>query len=185
MSMNKKISVFHLCLIAFAICINIVGGQIALALRLPIYLDSMGTFFIAAICGPVYGMIPNALSGVVMWMLGDIYALAYAPVGMILGFLTGLIWQKKKKGLAWLVFAAFVVTVPTSIVSAIITAKLFGGITSSGSSVIVQLLKKPLGLTMACFVVQLITDFVDRVIGLFLANALISNFPKSMLNKIH
>ena len=39
-------------MIAFAICINFVGGQIALFLKLPIYLDSIGTVFVAAVLGP-------------------------------------------------------------------------------------------------------------------------------------
>ena len=37
---TEKISVQKICMIAFAICINFVGGQIALFLKLPIYLDS-------------------------------------------------------------------------------------------------------------------------------------------------
>ena len=40
---TEKISVQKICMIAFAICINFVGGQIALFLKLPIYLDSIGT----------------------------------------------------------------------------------------------------------------------------------------------
>ena len=40
-------------MIAFAICINFVGGQIALLLKLPIYLDSIGTVFVASILVPV------------------------------------------------------------------------------------------------------------------------------------
>ena len=40
---TEKINVQKICLIAFAICINFVGGQIALFLKLPIYLDSIGT----------------------------------------------------------------------------------------------------------------------------------------------
>ena len=35
---TEKISVQKICMIAFAICINFVGGQIALFLKLPIYL---------------------------------------------------------------------------------------------------------------------------------------------------
>ena len=44
---TEKISVQKICMIAFAICINFVGGQIALFLKLPIYLDSIGTVFVA------------------------------------------------------------------------------------------------------------------------------------------
>ena len=95
--MKHKITTYHLCLIALAVVINLVGGQIALILRLPIYLDSIGTILIAAACGPVYGMIPNVLSGLVLGMTSDIYSLYYAPVGILFGFLTGLAWQKKKR----------------------------------------------------------------------------------------
>ena len=42
-----KMTAYKICLIAFAICINFVGGQIALLLKLPIYLDSIGTVFVA------------------------------------------------------------------------------------------------------------------------------------------
>lgn len=93
--MKHKITTYHLCLIALAVVINLVGGQIALILRLPIYLDSIGTILIAAACGPVYGMIPNVLSGLVLGMTSDIYSLYYAPVGILFGYLTGLAWQKK------------------------------------------------------------------------------------------
>ena len=89
-----KISVHNLCFVAFAICINFIGGQIALFLKLPIYLDSIGTVFTAMTLGPIYGMLPNVLSGLLMGMTVDIYSLYYAPVGIILGLITGLVYQK-------------------------------------------------------------------------------------------
>lgn len=183
--MKHKITTYHLCLIALAVVINLVGGQIALILRLPIYLDSIGTILIAAVCGPVYGMIPNVLSGLVLGMTSDIYSLYYAPVGILFGFLTGLAWQKKSDKLWWIFAAALIVTIPSSLVSSLITAGLFGGITSSGSSVIVQLLAKtPLGLTLSCFIVQVCTDYLDRVIGFGIVNALMKKLPAPMLDKL-
>lgn len=47
-----RVSTYKICIVAFAICINLVGGQIALFLKLPIYLDSIGTVFIASTLGP-------------------------------------------------------------------------------------------------------------------------------------
>ena len=40
---NKKITTYQICLVALAVGVNIVGGQIALFLKLPVYLDSIGT----------------------------------------------------------------------------------------------------------------------------------------------
>ena len=56
-----RVSTYKICIVAFAICINLVGGQIALFLKLPIYLDSIGTVFIASTLGPIYGMLPNVI----------------------------------------------------------------------------------------------------------------------------
>ena len=109
---TEKINVQKICLIAFAICINFVGGQIALFLKLPIYLDSIGTVFIASILGPFYGMLPNLISGLLMGMTVDVYSLYYAPVGIVLGFVTGLVYRKfqPKK---WQIFpAAIAITLP-------------------------------------------------------------------------
>ena len=41
---RRKLGTYQICLIALAIVMNVIGGQIALALRLPIYLDSIGTY---------------------------------------------------------------------------------------------------------------------------------------------
>ena len=65
---TRQKSIYKLCFIAIAICINFVGGQIALLFKLPIYLDSIGTVLTAIVLGPIYGMLPNVLSGLLMGM---------------------------------------------------------------------------------------------------------------------
>mgnify|MGYP000736053059 CR=1 FL=1 len=109
---NKKITTYQICLVALAVGVNIVGGQIALFLKLPVYLDSIGTIFAGAVLGPWFGMIPNILSGIFMGMTVDIYSLYFAPVGIVTGFLSGLVFQKMsvKKGRIFL--AAAVISVP-------------------------------------------------------------------------
>lgn len=182
---SKTPSAYIICVIAFAICINYVGGQIALLLKLPIYLDSIGTVFTAALLGPFYGMLPNTLSGLLMGFTVDVYSLYYAPVGIILGFVTGLVYRKwNPKG--WRIIpAAILITLPATVVSSCITAFLFGGITSSGSSILVQLLSKtPLGLVGSCFIVQFITDYADRVICLYITAALVKALPSKFKTRL-
>ena len=176
-----KISAYKICLIAFAICINLIGGQVALLLKLPVYLDSIGTVFISSVLGPFYGMLPNVLSGLIMGMTVDIYSLYYAPVGILLGLVTGLVYRKYHPRKGWIFLAAIVITVPSTIVSSCITAFLFGGITSSGSSILVQILAKtPLGMAGSCFAVQFITDYIDRVICLYAVAILTKALPHKM-----
>ena len=182
---NKKITTYQICLVALAVGVNIVGGQIALFLKLPVYLDSIGTIFAGAVLGPWFGMIPNILSGIFMGMTVDIYSLYFAPVGIVTGFLSGLVFQKMsvKKGRIFL--AAAVISVPGTIVSALINAVLFGGVTSSGSSILVQMLSKtPLGLTGRIFTVQFLTDYADRCISVFAVSALITAMGGGMVAKL-
>jgi energy-coupling factor transport system substrate-specific component len=183
--MKNKISAFKICLLALAVCINLIGGQLALTFRLPIYLDSIGTMLIGALCGPFYGMLPNLLSGLIFGMTTDVYSLYFAPVGMIVGLMSGLAWKKRCSSAWWLPLAALVITVPGTLLSSAITAVLFGGVTSSGSTILVQLLAKtPLGLTASVFVVQFITDYIDRFISLMLVIRIFGMLPEKTKRQI-
>ncbi len=90
----RKFSTNKLCILALCSVINLIGGQIALLLRLPIYLDSFGTVFAAAVMGPFYGMIPGIVSNLIGGVTTDIYALYYLPVQMITGCMAGFVSGK-------------------------------------------------------------------------------------------
>ena len=186
---ENKINVYQICLVALAVGINIVGGQIALFMKLPVYLDSIGTILTGAVLGPWFGMLPNLISGIFMGMTVDIYSLYFAPVGMITGIMSGLVFRKLSVKKVKVLFAAALITVPGTIVSSVINAVLFGGVTSSGSSILVQLLSKtPLGLTGSIFAVQFLTawtmayeqgvrfltDYLDRCISVFAVSVFVT-----------
>lgn len=181
--MSGKISVHKITLIALAIVINIVGSYIALVLHLPIYLDSMGTIMTAILLGPFYGLFPGVLSALVTGVTSDIYALYYMPVGIVLGVVTGFVFQKNKSNKLFV--KSFCISVPASLISACITATVFGGITSSGSTMLVQLLAKtPVGLTLSCLIVQFFTDYFDRLLSLWLVFSVIKKLPDWLTNKL-
>ncbi len=169
---SGRFPVFRLCLLAMAVALNLVGGQIALLLRLPIYLDSIGTILTGALLGPWLGMVPSLLSGLLMGISVDVYSLYFAPVGMLTGLFSGLLlrgrplkgWRILGRGLG--------VSLPGTLASALINAAVFGGVTSSGSTLLVQLLSRsPLGLTGSIVAVQFLTDYADRCISLLLVGA--------------
>ena len=175
------ISVRKMCVIALAIVLNVIGGQIALMLHLPIYLDSIGTIMIAMLYGPVYGMLPPLLYGLVMGFTLDIYSLYFMPVGLMMGLVTGLVSRYFSLKKWRMIPGAMLITIPGTIVSAVITAVLFGGITSSGSTVIVQVLNKAgLGLTASVFIVQILTDYLDRLLSLVVVSYLLHVIPSDL-----
>ena len=83
-----------LTLIPVAIAINIAVGSIAFALRLPIYLDSVGTVLVGALAGPWAGALTGILSNLI-WSLLPIpggagpLAAFFAPVAGVIGLLAG------------------------------------------------------------------------------------------------
>jgi hypothetical protein len=83
-------------LIPIAIAINIVLGQtVAAALKVPIYLDSIGTIFVGAIAGPIPGMVTGLLANLVWQFIlpppfhsdfAGPYAVVAAEIGLLAGF---------------------------------------------------------------------------------------------------
>lgn len=177
----NKFTVRQLSFLAFSASVNIIGGFLALSLRLPIYLDTAGTMLAAALLGPFYGMIPGLISGLVCGVTGDLYAFYYIPVQLITGLLAGIVFQKKlPRGFRLLPAAAFI-SLPGTIISSFITAAVFGGITSSGSTFFVQLFHGlGLNLTASVCVVQVFTDYADRLAAIAAAVVLFSLLPSSL-----
>lgn len=181
----RKCTVNRLCILALCAVINLVGAQIALLFRLPIYLDSLGTMFAAAMAGPVYGMIPGIISNLIGGMTTDIYALYYLPVQVITGGLAGIVFHRlsltEGKSLVKILSGAGMISIPGTIVGAWITANVFGGITSSGSTLLVQIFHQlGMELTVGICMVQGLTDYMDRAIVLILTLMLLSVLPSSI-----
>jgi energy-coupling factor transport system substrate-specific component len=79
-----------LALIPIAIAINIAVGQLVAFLRLPVYLDSIGTVLVGALIGPWVALITGALSNIIWTLLGiNPPAIWFAPVAAIIGLIAG------------------------------------------------------------------------------------------------
>ena len=63
--MNKKINIRNLTLVSMAIALNVIAAVVALGLRLPIYLDSIGTILIACLIGPKYAVMTGVCGSLV------------------------------------------------------------------------------------------------------------------------
>lgn len=164
-------------LLAVGVALNYIGGNIALFLRLPIYLDSIGTIFCAFLLGPIFGMLTGLASGLLGGITTDLFSLYYIPVAMCTGVMAGLVYRRYHK--LWQVpLQAIVIMVPGTLLSSLITYYLFGGITSSGSSIIVQIIY---GLGLSKFwsivLVQIVTDYCDRLLAVVVAVLVLTAIP--------
>lgn len=182
----KKTRLQTLTIMAFCIAINFIGSNLALLLKLPIYLDSIGTLFAAAFLGPIAGMVVGGTTGVLVGITSDLYSLFFMPVQLIIALVAGIIFNhvdvRKLRHLWW---SALLIALPGTLLSTLITILAFGGITSSGSSMIVQLLfGAGLSKSAAVFIVQIITDYADRLVSLLVVSiayrTVIQRFPKQI-----
>lgn len=171
--------------ISIAIAINLVGANLALFLRLPIYLDTIGTLLIAVILGPWYAASTAFLSALINWMTTDIFSLYYSPVAIVVAIITGILIKRncKPSSLLW---KSLIISLPGTIIASVITVILFKGITSSGSIIIAQFLHGiGLDMTSSLILVQVGTDYMDRLISLILVFSTITLLKKHSPNLIN
>ncbi|AYW48404.1 ECF transporter S component [Tetragenococcus osmophilus] len=162
----RKINTRSIVLMAICIVLNIVCSNFILMLRIPVYLDAIGTILAASLLGPVSGMIVGGTTGVLMGVTTDIFSLFFMPVQLITGAIAGVLYNRMQgnqlKNSWWFALA---ISLPGTILSTIITVILFNGITSSGSSIIVQLLYGAgMSQSLAVFLVQVATDYLDKLL---------------------
>ena len=68
---SRDLSTSTLSLMVVAIAINIAVGSLTVALRLPIYLDSIGTVLVGVLAGPWAGALTGILSNLIWSILPD------------------------------------------------------------------------------------------------------------------
>jgi energy-coupling factor transport system substrate-specific component len=95
----RDLTTATLTLMTVAIAINIAVGSISTLLRLPIYLDSIGTVLVGALAGPWAGALTGILSNLIWSILpipggaGPVAAF-FAPVAGIIGLMAGF-WASR------------------------------------------------------------------------------------------
>lgn len=96
-SITRQFGTRTIVLMPFAIALNVILGQtVASALKLPIYLDSIGTILVGVLCGPIAGAATGILSNLA-WTFalpppfGSPFAWPFAVVAGEIGFVAGLV----------------------------------------------------------------------------------------------
>jgi hypothetical protein len=96
---SRDLPTATLTLMPVAIAINVAVGSIAYALRLPIYLDSIGTVLVGVVAGPWAGALTGLLSNLI-WSILPIpggagpTAAFFAPVAGVIGLMAGF-WANR------------------------------------------------------------------------------------------
>ena len=184
MKKAKTWSTITLAMIPICLAINYVGAQIAIALKLPMYLDVIGSIMMGAICGPIPGVVLGALSSAIN-SLSEPTAIAYIPVTVACGLVAGLLGKAGFMKQLWKsLIAGFVLAVAAVAISSHITAFLYGGISGTGNDVIVLGLQAAgMGLLPATLIATLITEFFDKLLSCWVVFFVVKALSDRQLSK--
>lgn len=134
MPKSSTLSSRTLALIVFSIAINMLVGQISSSIKLPIFLDSIGTIICALLAGPWIAALTGLLTNLLWGLLSGPIAAAFAPVAMMIGLSAGLLAHAGFfRTLPRVIFSGIVITLALMLVAVPIRTYLFAGTTGSGA----------------------------------------------------
>jgi energy-coupling factor transport system substrate-specific component len=188
-------------LVAIALCaaLNFALGNIVYLIKLPIYLDSIGTILCAMLifpdrlaaiaCAFIAGFIAAILTGIVLNPFLPWFSLTVLALAIVSALLTARATGTfRARPLAIVPFVAKILLygLITGIVSAVVSAPvvvyLFGGVTGSGSSFVVALfLKTGQQLLDSVVLAGLATDPIDKTLEVLLAALLYRATPREFI----
>ncbi|HYV55435.1 MAG TPA: hypothetical protein VE933_12690 [Chitinophagaceae bacterium] len=186
--MNEKKSTreLNLVLIPLAIALNIGIGSLVNALKLPFYLDAVGTVLITILLGLAPGIITGVMSFVLITAFGlNPYAIYFVGTQAVIAVFTHFVASKSGfKNLWRTIFSGIGLGIVCALVSAPVIVFLFGGIEANGPGFVTAFLVKA-GKTIYQSVILkgVSIEPIDKTLQCLLAVYLIRSLPASVLQR--
>lgn len=185
-NLAAQFSTKSLVLIPIAVGINLVGGTIASTLKLPLFLDMIGTIVTAALAGPWVAAAVGFLTNLFLAIVTNPVYLPYSVVSILCGLVAGYMIKAGLFKKWWGVALTWIVVVLVSVASAsTITVLVFGGATgATGTSIITAtLIAASKNLVKSVVASSFIENLVDRAIAFIIAYILLKKMPKRFMSQ--
>lgn len=183
---KAQFSTKTLVLIPIAVGINLIGGTLCSVLKLPLFLDMIGTIIIACLAGPWVSSLCGLLTNVFLSLVANPVYLPYSVVSILCGFVTGVMVRaglfKKIYGVILIWLAC---TITNTITASLITVFVYGGATGvNGSSVFTAtLIAATKDIITSVLSSAFIENLVDKGIVFFIAFVMVKKIPNRFLNQ--
>lgn len=183
--LKKDFSTLTLALMAVGIVLNLVLGQTVSLLKLPIFLDSLGTVIVALLAGPWAGGLTGLLSNLIWGMISDPVAAAFTPVAMIIGIVAGLCAKYGLFKTWWqAIISGVLITLALSLVAIPIRVYMFGGVTGSGADfVTAYLLATGQSLFSSVIITVIGNNLVDKIVTAVVGWGIVKGLPKRFTSR--
>ncbi len=181
----KRWDPFQLSFLAFCAALNVGIGAIVGIIKLPIYLDSIGTVIAAVLGGWLYGATVGVLAVIIAAVAITPTAPAYAGTAIVIALCTSILVKYGfLRSIAMTVVGGLVAGVASAIVSAPITTYLYGGVSLAGADAVTAFFNA-MGNTLIESVIigGLATDPVDKVATSIIALAILKALPRRLFQR--
>lgn len=167
-------------LIPVGAALGTAGGVFTQTLRLPLFLDALGTVLIALLAGPwpalVTGLFTNILEGIIV---NPVY-FTYSPVNMAFGLVAGYLFLRGWARSYVKLFVVGLAVAATAVVTAApITAFVFGGVTGAGTDAVTAFfLSTGQNILTSVLATDFIFEPIDKVLTVFVSYFIALNIPE-------
>jgi energy-coupling factor transport system substrate-specific component len=180
---RRPLPTLALALIPRAVALNLALGAVVGALKLPVYLDSVGTILVAVLAGPWAGIVAGIVSNSVLGLLVSPALFAFIPVTVVIGGLAGIAGRMGAfRSLAGALVAGLVIGVASALVSAVIVIALMGGLTASGTGILTIAIRAMFGVSVdsAAKIAAVVTDAMDKPLSCALVYLVLERLPRRL-----
>lgn len=180
---SLKLSTASLVLIPAAVGINYIGKAFAEFLKLPLWLDSIGTILAGMLSGPIVGAVCGAINNIIYGLtispVSFIYGLTSVAIGLVVGALAYNGWIKN---IGRAVLLGIIASIVSAVVSTPINIGFWGGQTGNvwGDAVYASLIAKSFPTFIASFIDEFVVDFPDKIATVVIAYLIFKGLPEKL-----
>lgn len=178
-----KLTTASLVLIPAAVGINYIGKLFAGVLKLPLWLDAIGTVLASMMAGPIVGAICGAINNIIYGLTMDPVSFIYALTSIAIGLTVGIMAYK-----GWInnIGKAAVIGLVAALVAAVVSTPInigfWGGQTGNvwGDALYAYLMAHNLPVWLASFLDEIVVDIPDKVATVIIAYGIFRGLPKKL-----
>lgn len=171
-------------LIPVGVGINVVVGTIIQALRVPLFLDTIGTMLVAILAGPWVAVVAGILTNLVLGFTAGPqlipFALVNVAIALVVGYMAKRGWFRIANTIGYwrLLAAGIVIALVGTFFSAPIAVFVFGGVTPGAQGAITAaFLASGNAIWTSVISASFITEPIDKTISITVAYLIAQSVP--------
>jgi energy-coupling factor transport system substrate-specific component len=182
---SLRFSTSALVLIPTAIGINYIGKLFAALLKLPLWLDSIGTILASMLAGPIIGALAGAINNIMYGLTVDpvsfVYGITSAAIGLAAGVLSYKGWISSWSRAA---IAGLMVGLVATVISTPINVGFYAGQTGNvwGDALYAVILANTDSVWLASFLNEIVVDVPDKLLVVLISYGIFRGLPQNVVH---